>query len=796
MGDADPVRSDAVAALLAAYRPQPGIADELLQPDGQLRPVWAPLIDLLAGQTPEQIARRFARGDQYLHDAGVYYRQYTGTVSTERDWPLSHVPVVISSDEWAGLTQGIVQRAELLERVMADLYGPGDLVSRGLLPAELVARNPEWLRPMVGIKPASGHFLHSMAFEIGRAPDGRWFVLGDRAQAPSGAGFAIENRMATARVFADHYPDANVERLAGFFRAFRDTLTAPRSGGWGHAAILTPGQQTDTYFEHAYLARYLGLMLLEGEDLKVQGDRLMVRTVNGPEPIGALWRRLDSRFADPLELFEGSALGTPGMVGALRNEAVMMVNALGSGVLEARALMAFLPRICRDLLGAPLALPNIATWWCGQPQAREYVMQNLPRMMIGRALTSQLPFETDSLTVIGGAGSDAVGDWLTRDGASFVGQEAVTLSTTPAMIDGKLAPRPMLVRVFAVRTDKGWTVMPGGYARIGRTEDPTALTMQNGGSVADVWVVGDTPVEQDSLRPAVSGPFVRGRGEMLPSRAADNLFWLGRNVERSEAHLRQMRAYHLRWAESDGRMTPILSHMQNFMSGTGIAAEPPISEALTGILESSLGCAGKVRDRFSQDGWMALRDLADTARDFSDRVQPGDDAARAMWVLLRKLAGFAGLADENMYHSAGWRFLTIGRALERADFVVRSLIEFVNPDAPPGSLDVALELGDSVLSHRQRYAMQTSPLTVLDLLALDPDNPRSILSQISAIRNQNALLPKALEHGQMSDVSRRILQLHTSLAVAKPAGMTPEQLHHIRGELLGISDDLTALYLS
>ncbi|CAN0146762.1 unnamed protein product, partial [Chrysoparadoxa australica] len=304
----------------------------------------------LAGRDPGQGAQDFARGDLYLQDAGVYYRQYTGDESALRDWPLSHIPVIIGETEWRDLAAGIEQRAELLERTMADLYGSADLVKRGLLPPQLIARNPEWLNPMVGVKPRSGHYLHFLAFEIGRSPDGSWLVLGDRTQAPSGSGFALENRMATLRVFHELYPEANVQRLAGFFRSFRDRLTQLRGTEQGQVAILTPGQHTDTYFEHAYIARYLGFLLLESEDLVTVDGRLMVRTISGLEPVSVLWRRLDSRFADPLELDETSALGTPGMVSALRSGSVTMLNCLGSGVLEARALMAFLPRISEALL--------------------------------------------------------------------------------------------------------------------------------------------------------------------------------------------------------------------------------------------------------------------------------------------------------------------------------------------------------------------------------------------------------------------------------------------------------------
>lgn len=791
-------RSSPLDGLLEHYRPRPGVADELMQADGSLRAVWAPLIRQLARLSPEDLAQRTARADQYLKDAGVYYRQYTGTSSTERDWPLSHIPVAIGGEEWQQLSEGIVQRAELLERVMADLYGPGDLVSYGLLPAELVTRNPEWLRPVVGIHPRSGHFLHFLAFEIGRSPDGSWFVLGDRTQAPSGAGFALENRMATSRMFHDYFPTANVERLAGFFRGFRDAVNGLRGDSDGRAAILTPGQHTDTYFEHAYIARYLGFMLLESDDLRVERGSLMVSTVTGPQPVSVLWRRLDSRFSDPLELDESSALGTPGMVSALRSGAITMLNSLGSGVLEARALMAFLPRISQALTGETLKLPNIATWWCGQEQERAYVRENLDRMMIGPALSTRLPFELDASTVLGGSfrrtATQPVEDWLRKDAANLVGQEAVTLSTTPALIDGQLVPRPMVVRVFAARTPQGWTVMPGGYARIGRTEDPTALAMQKGGSVADVWIVGDGPVRTDSLSAQPTGPFVRRLPGLLPSRAADNLYWLGRYVERAEAQVRKLRAYHLRLEDE---VLPLVEHLGDYITEFGTKVEDAVPYGLLDLFDAARGCAGKIRDRFSTDGWHALDDLSNTAHTLAaGSVTAGDDAARAMSVLLRKLAGFSGLVHENMFRDIGWRFLTMGRALERADNIASLLISFADRTAPPGSLDVAVEVGDSVMIHRRRYSVETNRNTVIDLLALDPDNPRSLICQTRLLREQEAALPRGAAGRQMSEFARHVLRLDTDLAVAVPEEITTARLTKMRKEIAAISDALTAQYLA
>ncbi|HEU0221765.1 MAG TPA: circularly permuted type 2 ATP-grasp protein, partial [Paracoccaceae bacterium] len=345
------------------YRPLPGIPDEMMSERGEVRPAWKPLICALARMRPEEIDQRFSRADQYLRDAGVFYRVYGESGANERDWPLSHLPLLIEETEWNRIAEGLVQRIELLERVLADIYGPGRLVAEGHLPPSLIAASPEFLRPLVGVTPAGGHFLHFCCFELGRGADGGWRVLGDRTQAPSGAGFALENRVATTRAFSDIYSEMHVHRLAGFFRTFRDAMQGLRRTSEGRVAILTPGPLNETYYEHAYIARYLGFMLLQGEDLLIVDGRAMVRTVAGLRPIDVIWRRLDSIFADPLELNQDSRLGTPGLVSAVRQGTVAMVNALGSGILEMRALLAFLPRLAPVLIGEDLKLPSIATWW-------------------------------------------------------------------------------------------------------------------------------------------------------------------------------------------------------------------------------------------------------------------------------------------------------------------------------------------------------------------------------------------------------------------------------------------------
>jgi uncharacterized circularly permuted ATP-grasp superfamily protein/uncharacterized alpha-E superfamily protein len=788
------------SSLASDYRPMPGAYDEMVDAQGRVRPAWVKLIAALDDLGPEELTGRFERADQYLRDAGVYYRQYDDSASKDRVWPLAHIPLVIAEGEWQTIETGLIQRAELLESVVADIYGDNRLAAEGLLPPQLIAQSPEFLRPMVGITPKNGAFLHFCAFELGRGADGKWCVVGDRTQAPSGAGFALENRVATTRALSDIYAGMDIHRLAGFFRDFRDALFAQARMNEGRVAILTPGQHNETYFEHAYIARYLGFSLLEGEDMVVEDGEVKVRTVAGLKPVSVLWRRMDASFVDPLELRYESRIGTPGMTEALRRGSISMVNALGAGILETRALSAFLPRLCQHVRGEPLALADLETWWCGLPNERQHVRDNIDRLMIGSAFATALPFEDPRGTALGRLlppeQRAALLERLDTQPEHYVGQDPVQLSTAPVYVNGRLEPRPIVVRVFAARTEKGWTIMPGGFARVGSSADEKAIAMQQGGQAADVWVVSAKPVERVSLLPRDGEKLVRNPAGSLPSRAADNLIWLGRYAERCEATVRVLRAYNVRLAEVSNPELPLLVDCRKYLKTIDVDAADAMPEGLLWTIDSAVHSASQIRDRFSPDGWLALDDLRKTTRRFAERVTPGDDATRAMTVILRKLAGFSGLVHENMYRFAGWRFLEIGRRLERSIHLARVVGWFSRKDAPDGSLEMLLEIGDSVMSHRRRYSVSAGPQSAVDLLVLDSLNPRSVLFQLAELREQLEKLPNGIVEGLLSPAARGALKLHTELVTTEPETMTPDRLNRLARDIAALSGTIGDAYFT
>src|SRR5438270_874977 len=494
-----------VAQWMRDYVPLPGIPDEYIAQDGTPRAVWTRCFEAFGSLTSAEIERRFGAADRHLREAGVSYRA-PGEVA-DKPWSLSHLPLLIDEAEWRQLTDGIVQRAQLLELVLRDLYGEGRLIAEGAIPAAAIAGSTEYLRPVCGIKPPGGRYLNLYAADVGRGPDGRWWVLGDRTQAPSGAGYALENRLVLSRAFASLYKSMNVERVAPFFEAFRDALRGSADRDEPRIGLLTPGSFSETYFEHATLARYLGFLLVEGDDLAVSGDRIHIRTVAGLKRLDVLLRRVDSNFLDPLELDASSHLGVPGLIDVLRKNGVVVANMPGSGVLEARALLGFLPSLSRRFFDEDLKMPHIATWWCGQKAAREEVLSRLGEVAIEGAYGRGVPAFQSHGPVLAGESPPAelerLRSAINDRGIDYVGQELVRLSTMPVWDQGRITPRPFVLRVFAAATPDGWTIMPGGFCRIAEQLDARAVSMGDGARAADVWVVSDKAVSAATLLPTV-----------------------------------------------------------------------------------------------------------------------------------------------------------------------------------------------------------------------------------------------------------------------------------------------------
>jgi len=800
-----------VAQWTRGYARLPGIPDEYLTEDGTPREVWTRFFEAFAELTPADIERRFGSADRHLREAGVTYRAPGETA--DRVSPLSHLPLLIDEAEWQQLTAGIVQRAQLLELVLADLYGEGRLVAEGAVPAAAVAGSSEYLRAMCGVKPPGGRYLNLYAADVGRGPDGRWWVLGDRTQAPSGAGYALENRLVLSRAFASLYKSMNVERVAPFFEAFRDSLRSGADRDEPRIGLLTPGQFSETYFEHATLARYLGFLLVEGDDLAVSGDRIHIRTVAGLKRLDVLLRRVDSNSLDPLELDASSQLGVPGLIDVIRKNGVVVANMPGTGVLEARALLGFLPSLSRRFLGEDLKMPHIATWWCGQKSAREEVLSRLDRVAIEGAYGRSVPGFPGNGPILPGELSlserERLRGAISDRGIDYVGQELVRLSTTPVWDQGRITPRPFVLRVFAAATPNGWTIMPGGFCRIADQPDARAVSMGDGARAADVWVISDKAVAPTTLLPAGDTVRIRRVAGVVPSRAADNLFWLGRYLERAEATLRLIRALTIQRDPGKGSATVLHSveRIQRLLVIWGAASQasrtPPAkiaAEALQSeekfgsalsLVRTAQRTATSLRERLSPDAWQVITEMTER---LAQEAEDDDGVVSAAELTLQELASFAGLAQENMNRAAGWRFLEMGRRAERAINTLRFARQFAYDEAGNEDLDTLLTLVDCQITYRSRYLVGPLLAPVRDLVVLDPYNPRSVAFQVFALNDHIASLPTLKEGGLIEQPRRLAVGLQATLTTTEAAALDTKTLFALEQDLLNLADAIGAHY--
>jgi uncharacterized circularly permuted ATP-grasp superfamily protein/uncharacterized alpha-E superfamily protein len=830
------------------YRGSLGLFDETVSPEGELREHWRPFFDQLDAIGLAELRRRWDEAKHLIRENGVTYNVYGDPRGMVRPWELDPIPLLIGPDDFARVERGLTQRARLVDMMLADLYGPQALVAEGALPPDLVFGHPWFLRACHGIPVAGGRRLYLYAADIGRAQDGSYVVLRDRCQAPSGAGYALENRIVLSRMLPETFHDCRVHRLAPFFQTLRDTLRsiAPSGADNPRVVLLTPGPYNETYFEHAFLARYLGYTLVEGADLTVRDNRVYLKLLGGLQPVDVILRRLDDDYCDPLELRGDSFLGVPGLVQAVRSGTVAVANSLGSGLAESPALNAYLPGLCRRLLGEELLLESVPTWWCGEPVAREHVLANLHRMVIKPTFPSARGVSVFGETLSGEAARRLVEAIKERPG-DFVGQELVRLSTAPVLAGDRPRPRHLVWRTFvAAAGNSSFAVMPGGLTRVAAAEGGLVVTMQAGAGSKDTWVLSDGPVSEFSLLRSSVRPVQLSRGgDDLPSRAADDLYWLGRYAERAEGAVRLLRGIFLRLTEKSGLMDvpelPALLRSLTYLSGTypGFLGEgastrlaAPAAElfsvmydarragSLAATLDALFRVASRVRDRLSLDMWRILSTLTLPRPDGDAVTQDRDPLAPCSLTEgldrldrhVITLAAFGGLATEGMTRGQGWRFLDMGRRLERSVHtlgMLRSTLVFPSQGMPEGPLlEALLEIADSSMTFRRRYLGSLQAAPVLDLLLADEDNPRSLAFQFEAVAAATEDLPRQSgDHPDEAPERRLVRDALTRLRAADIARLSqPDWSGHridlddflarFETDLPKVSDVLTRTYLA
>lgn len=783
------------------YATQLGVYDEKAGQEPKAQPHWERFMGAVAALGSEQLEQRRREAQRLLRENGVTYNVYGDSHKLTRPWRLDPVPLLISSEEWGLIEAGLKQRAALLDLVLNDIYGKQSLLKKGLLPRELVLAHDGFLHACVGSLPNRKRQLTVYSANLARGHNGRMWVLNDRSQAPSGLGYALENRSAMTRILPDIFRESQVHRLSGFFKALRKGLAelAPHNKEDPRIVILTPGSLNETYFEHAYLASYLGFSLVQGDDLTVRDGRVWLKSLDGLQPIDVILRRVDDSFCDPLELRSASRLGVAGLLEAVRRNNVAVANPLGSSVLENSGLLAFLPRLSRYFLSQELMLPSVATWWCGHRHERDFVLQNLERLII-----KPINRTSGNHAVFGGLLStkekELLRAALIAKPHCYVGQEPVSFSTVPAFIDRHIEPRFAVLRSFVAASGDGYHVMPGGLTRVARQQDDFIVSNQAGGISKDTWVLADEPDKQVSLWSLPGRDMVLSAvTEPLTSRAADNLFWVGRHLERIKAATRLMRMILVKLSEDQELKDPLDSQCLNvllramtqvtgtypgFIRGNASMLKEPQNELLAlaknvhraGTLAASIQAffqtAFSIRDVWSQDTWRCVDNIQ---RRWQQRVVNSDcdleQLQKQLNDLITNFVAFIGLTTESMTREAGWLMLDSGRRLEDALALVSllraTLVQRHETALQNQLLEAVLISTDSLSIYRRRYRSFIQLPMVLELLLIDETHPRSLAYQLHQLSTHISALPRERGKGQLSEEERLILRAYTDLRLLK-----------------------------
>ncbi|KWC51247.1 circularly permuted type 2 ATP-grasp protein [Burkholderia ubonensis] len=753
-----------------------------------LAPAWRAFFTHLGSDGVADLDRRTDALQRRMRENGLFYQlheQRAGDGATG-PWSLDLLPLIVTSQDWAAIERGVLQRVRLLNAMMADLYGPQTILQRGLLPPALVTGHPGYLRAMRGARVPGDTWLHVVAFDLARGPDGQWRVIAHHTQGAAGLGYLLENRLIVSRLLPRTFRGLRVQRLAASYRALLQSMQALSPAGKNsRIVLLTPGPHSATYFEHAYLARYLGLTLVEGGDLTARDNRVFLKTLRGLEPVHGILRRVDDAWLDPLELRPDSMLGVPGLLQAVRAGNVLLANAPGSSFLESPGMLGFLPRLAESLLGTTLTLPAVHSWWCGEPAACDDALPQLARCIIKPSFPPDVQAGGGFEPVIGARLTHAqLAEWRARilaNSSHYTVQADLPLSQAPTWPghreagDGysnggaRIVPKPLLLRVFALADGAArWRVLPGGLSRVGARDALFNAPMPRGGSTVDTWVMTEGVVDATTLLQThlSADDLTTAQPRAIASRAAENLFWLGRYTERATNLMRLARAALERLRGEDDADSPAhLELIDTLCRDTGlIAADAPSAvdapRAFQLALAASLtrgadhaagiasclfgmrGAAAAIRERLSSEQWRLIDDatqlFADSTGNAEAEEQLGNEALQLLERLGLLLGAITGAQTDNMTRDDGWRLLSIGRQIDRLDFLC-SVLRFAFEEGAVHKQDgfeLVLELFDSAITFRSRFQRGFDVAPLLSLVVLDTDNPRSLAWVVQAMRGR------------------------------------------------------------
>ncbi len=774
---------------------------ELTGEDGKLRPHWSTFFESYDRLGEEEMSNRNADTLRLLKENGVTYNIYGDPNGLNRPWKLDNIPFLISQTEWAHIESGLSQRAQLLNLILEDIYGERNLIKKGILPMELIYNHSGFLRPCCGIRQPGKHQLILYSADIAKSAEGKMWVVNDRTQAPSGSGYALENRTTMTRVIPELFDGLKVRHLSPYFSALRNGLNeiAPHGNLNPRIVILTPGSKNETYFEHSYLSSYLGFTLVQGNDLIVKDNFVWLKTMGGLERVDVILRRVDDIYCDPLELRADSQLGIPGLLQCVRSGNVSLANPLGSSVLENPGIMPFLQQVSRYFLSEDLILPTIASWWCGQPKELKYVLENIQKLVIKkihRNPTGSSSIDGASLTDIQ---LEACKQLIIANPAMYVGQEKVEISLSPSLIEGKIIPQKVLFRSFLVSNQDNYVAMAGGLVRSSSDADNFIISSQSGGFSKDAWIISPEPGRiVNTLKETPEGS-AENFNDMLPSHAAENLFWVGRYTERVLGNARFLRTIMQFLAEGNKLITEnnrqteknlleaFTRYSYTLPGFIGEEAEDVLADSwkeLKDVLFNEKRPGGikynfqqfhkaihEVRDHWSTDTWRVIRGMEEGLHNGIPLSHHGHlQMIHTLDNLITSIVAFIGLNRESISREQGWIMLDLGRKIEQSLLVITmlktTLVKRYNEQVEYNLQQSVLMSNESLVNYRYKYRRPLQNVLVIDLLIFDPNNPRSLTYQVVRLKNYLQNLPKNGGGYSLTEYERLILEADTLLKLA------------------------------
>ncbi|MEZ6058643.1 MAG: circularly permuted type 2 ATP-grasp protein [Planctomycetaceae bacterium] len=805
-----------------------GVFNEAFE-GGQPRPHWTTLIAELSKFSPEELTRRTLQAKQRLDENGVIFNVFGGA-GGQRPWNLDLLPLLLSREQWGWMQLALEQRGKLMQRILQDVYGPQTLLQCGLLPPGVIYPQRRYQRECTDLHGSGVDSLMLFGTELARSPNGDWYVMADRTDAPIGLGFVLENRITTARLMPQVVHRLGLERLAPFFIHLKNALLrmCPAQKEHPRVVMLSSGPQSRFYFEDVYLARYLGFTLVEGGDLAVRDDCVFLKTLSGLKLVDVILSRCADSAIDPLEQGAAANNGVPGLMQAVRAGNVRLANTPGSGLLEAPVFMAFLPQLCQHLLNQDLMLPSIPTWWCGDPVSLAMVWSRFDELVIKPAFQSsgQEEFVVCQMT----AEERSVLRMQIEDHPErYVAQERIERSAAPCWRDNQLQSGHVALRTFCVAAEKGgYHLLPGGLVRLAATPEPMELSVLGGVSSKDLWIQADGPPAMVTLLDDEAAPVQLKRSDALfPSRVADNLYWMGQSLERADFLARLMRATIERMTSESDEDVPELAGLLRALLDQGQLEPaflvddfsktlPTIEQYLSRVIfdpteHNGLGNAvaelrrlgSTVRDWISVEMWNTTRHAVDHFFAASSEVDDLSEALSAIDRLILELASISGLIQDGMIRGPSWRFLDVGRRIDRGRNIATLLLSAIESKqiSQRSMLKALLEVLDCRMTYRSRYLENVQQNGVLDLAITDETNPHSIVFQASVLEDHIEALPqnrhplRSREKRILMKIVHEVRMVSTDDLEQTPPSELTELLKRVDANLKLLADNLMRKYL-